>query len=550
MFLISQILLFVIISIAVFLSLWIYLQDRKAKTNKIFLLSSFFLLIWILFGYLITVPGQTEASVIIRTKIAYIGVYGWLVGVYFFLKYFPRKINEENTFLDIFVIATGIILSVVTMFTDLLVEGAQLQELYPHPRLGSGAPFIYAVIFLFFILLFRSIYKKYFSLSSSEKKRIQYLLLGLVIFLVFNLVFNVFLSPIYGMVPWAYIANYAALFFLAFTAYAIVKEELFGIKVVLTTLMVVLIAILLGVDLLVFTKEPWIQGAKVVILLIFLSFGYVLVKSVIREIKRKEELERLSDELVEANIELKEANKKLKRLDKAKSEFISIASHQLRTPLTAIKGYLSMIIEDGYGEVSDEAKEKMEEILGSSERLINLVNDLLNLSRIESGKIKMNFKKVDIVEFINETIKELKIVAENKGLYLNLDKRFDEDLKVEIDEARIRQVVLNIIDNAVKYTSEGGITVRLKKQKVKTGKDSLIIEIEDTGEGMTGKDIENIFESFSRGSAGDLMHAEGAGLGLYIARKFVDMHNGSIWIESEGKGEGTCFFIELPLKQD
>jgi signal transduction histidine kinase len=310
------------------------------------------------------------------------------------------------------------------------------------------------------------------------------------------------------------------------------------------------IAILLLVDLIAFTADIlYLKIFKSIILASFLYFGKILIRSVSREIERREELERLSDQVVETNVKLKDANEKLKKLDKAKSEFMSIASHQLRTPLTAIKGYLSMITEGSYGKISEKTKEKLEQVLQSTERLIKLVNDLLNVSRIESGKIEMDFKKVNLVNFIEDSIQELKIVAENKDLYLNFNKGTEESLEVEMDQQRIRQVILNIIDNAIKYTEEGGITITTKKQSIESGKDSVLITIKDTGEGMDKKEINNIFDSFSRGSAGDLMHTEGAGLGLYVAKKFIDMHNGLIWIESKGKGTGTKFLIELSITQ-
>lgn len=328
------------------------------------------------------------------------------------------------------------------------------------------------------------------------------------------------------------------------------KKNLFDIKVVLTGLVVGLIAILLTIDLVFFTTALWIQVAKVFVLLIFLGFGYVLVRSVIREIEQKEELERLSDELVEINAKLKEANRKLKKLDQAKSEFISIASHQLRTPLTSIKGYLSMLLDGNYGDVSDQAEDKIEKVLHSSERLIDLVNDLLNVSRIESGKIEMHFEQVDIINFVRQTMEELKIEAQEKGLSLDLKQECQDELKVEIDRSRLKQAILNVLDNAIKYTEEGGVTITVKEDELNSGKSGALIAIKDTGKGMTQEDMNDIFESFSRGSAGDLIRSEGAGLGVYIAKKFVDMHDGSIWIRSEGRGEGSCFYIQLPLEQE
>ena len=541
----STILLVIITVIGLFLAFWVYFSDKESEINKSFTLFTASILLWINLGYLYNLMQDSDSALLVL-RLTFGAISLFFISAYFFSIYFPKK-GERNKLLEVFIPSFLGVLSLLSIFTDLIIESVEIKDWGVDFTYGSLGPFfLTTVIVLTFVVLWQ-FFKKYFNLTTKEKLKVQYFLVGILIFALMNLVFNVILPIIRGTIEYYQFGNYSAIFLLGFTSYAVIKKEMFQIRVVLTGLMVSLIAILLGVDLIFFTKEAWMQVAKGGVLIIFIAFGYFLVKSVIREIERKEELEKLSDELVETNIKLKEANKKLRKLDKAKSEFISIASHQLRTPLTAIKGYLSMIAEGSYGEVSDQAKEKMESVLGSSERLISLVNDLLNVSRIESGKIEMDFKKVNLKEFIQDSVKELQIVAEEEGLYLKHE--IEEDLIVSMDEDRIRQVVLNIIDNAIKYTDEGGITITAKKQELKSGKDSALIKIEDTGEGMTRKDIDNIFDSFSRGSAGDLMHAEGAGLGLYIAKKFVDMHKGSIWIESDGKGEGTCFFIELPLKQ-
>ena len=233
----------------------------------------------------------------------------------------------------------------------------------------------------------------------------------------------------------------------------------------------------------------------------------------------------------------------LQRLDRAKSEFVSIASHQLRTPLTAIKGYISMILEGTYGKVPEKSVRPLENVSQSNERLIKLVNDLLNVSRIEAGKLEMNYEKVTIDEIVKSVFEELKNEAGKKKLYLKLEESKEALPKIFVDKDKFRQVILNLFDNAIRYTEKGGITVKLKAQSEK-----LKIEISDTGEGMNEEEIEKMFTSFSRGTAGTKLYTEGAGLGLYVAKKFVEMHQGKIWAESVGKGKGTTFYIELPIK--
>jgi signal transduction histidine kinase len=258
-----------------------------------------------------------------------------------------------------------------------------------------------------------------------------------------------------------------------------------------------------------------------IIFALFCVFGYLLIRGVFREIKRREEVEKIS---------------------KAKTEFLSIASHQLRTPLSIIKGYLSMILEGSYGELPEKVKKPMENVFVSNERLIRLVNDILNVTKIETGEMEMNLEKTDLREIIKEVISELSLKAKEKNLYLEFEEP-KEFPKVLLDSEKIRQVILNLVDNAIRYTQEGGVTVKLQ---IANGR--LQIVVSDTGEGLTKEEKEKLFERFSRGTAGTKFWTEGAGLGLYVARRFVEMHNGKIWAESEGKGKGSTFYVELPIK--
>ncbi|MFH1401894.1 MAG: HAMP domain-containing sensor histidine kinase, partial [Parcubacteria group bacterium] len=233
----------------------------------------------------------------------------------------------------------------------------------------------------------------------------------------------------------------------------------------------------------------------------------------------------------------------LQKLDKAKSEFISIASHQLRTPLAAMKGYISMIVDENYGPISSQIKTKLQNVFLSNERLIKMVNDLLNVSRIESGRIDLDIRATPIEDIIKGVVEILKLQAENKKLDLVWKKPANALPKALIDPDKTRDIILNIIDNAIKYTQKGRVEVSAKAKS-----NSVLISITDTGEGMSEDEIAKMFKSFSRGAAGNQLFTEGMGLGLYIARQFTEMQKGKIWAQSPGKGKGSIFFIELPIK--
>ena len=239
---------------------------------------------------------------------------------------------------------------------------------------------------------------------------------------------------------------------------------------------------------------------------------------------------------------LKEANIRLEQLDKAKSEFISLASHQLRTPLSIIKGYISMILEGAWGEVNQKQKECLEKVYLSNERLIKLVEDLLAVSRIESGRLEFDLQALALDNLTESIVKEFSQLAAKKGLYLKYLKPKKPLPKVKADPLKIRQVIQNLIDNAIHYTNKGGATIRLKAKK-----DKVRFSIQDTGIGISSKEQVTLFEKFSRGKGVTRMHTEGTGLGLYLAAKLIQAHQGRIWVKSEGEGKGSTFCFELPV---
>jgi signal transduction histidine kinase len=164
---------------------------------------------------------------------------------------------------------------------------------------------------------------------------------------------------------------------------------------------------------------------------------------------------------------------------------------------------------------------------------------------LDAGKIEFSPGLISLQEMVASIVEEMKINAENKGLYIKIVPPLNPLPKVMADEDKIRQVVLNILDNAIKYTNKGGITIELKKLDSKEQ-----IRVSDTGAGMAQDEIDSLFQMFSRATAGAQLHTEGAGIGLYVARQFIEMHGGEIWAESEGKGKGSTFVIQLPIRLD
>ncbi|PIW36430.1 MAG: hypothetical protein COW24_05430 [Candidatus Kerfeldbacteria bacterium CG15_BIG_FIL_POST_REV_8_21_14_020_45_12] len=243
-------------------------------------------------------------------------------------------------------------------------------------------------------------------------------------------------------------------------------------------------------------------------------------------------------------VKLKFANSHLQELDKAKSEFMSIASHQLRTPLAGIMGYLSMIDAGDYGKTNPEQAPIIHDVLDATQRLIRMVNVFLNVTRIEAGRFVMNFTKVSFNTMIEDVYKVLKPTADKKGVKLTF-KSIKTLPEVEVDADKIKDVILNFTDNAIKYSPEGKVEVWGEATKK-----TVIFHCKDTGVGIAKTEVDNLFAKFVRGSGIAQVDPSGSGLGLFIAKKVTEGHGGRVWAESPGEGKGSTFSFEIPIKAD
>jgi PAS domain S-box-containing protein len=234
---------------------------------------------------------------------------------------------------------------------------------------------------------------------------------------------------------------------------------------------------------------------------------------------------------------IKEAEEVLKEMDKRKSAFVAHVAHEFKNPLAVIKESMALILSGTLGEVKPEQKEMLELGKGSIERLIRLVTDLLDISKIEAGKMKLKKEKIEIALLVNEVEKANFNELRRKGL--SLKNNIPEDIgTVSADRDKLTEVIINLLSNAIKYTPSGGkIFVRLRGTK----KD-IRFEISDTGPGIAKEDFEKIFDKFERITA---EREEGTGLGLSISRDIVELHSGKIWVESV-PGKGSKFIFTLP----
>ena len=254
----------------------------------------------------------------------------------------------------------------------------------------------------------------------------------------------------------------------------------------------------------------------------------------------------LEEEIKHATERIRNANHRLKELDNLKDEFVSIASHELRTPMTAIKSYLWMAMNQPGQKVKEPLAQYLKISFSSTERLIRLVNDMLTVSRIERNKIELKIDEVDVFDILQQVYEELKVTADERKIHFTLNGKDNAPYMVEGDKEKLREVFQNIIGNALKFTSADGNIKILVEKKAGT----IHASISDTGPGIHKDSMKDLFKKFSKIEYSYAKHSSqpGTGLGLYISKQIVSLHGGDIQVESE-VNVGTTFTVLLPAKK-
>ncbi len=241
--------------------------------------------------------------------------------------------------------------------------------------------------------------------------------------------------------------------------------------------------------------------------------------------------------------DLNNANQRLFDIDKTKSEFLSIAAHQLRTPLSGIKGYLSMLLEGDFGKLLDNQRAMIKELFVNANRLTRLVNNFLDVSRIDANRLKIEKKWFDLRDILDAIYMEFATVVKEKHLEFMYKRNLSAGkVMVYGDMDKIHDALINIVDNCIKYTNTGGVGVSLQDSA-----DAIVITIHDTGVGIDPNELATLFDKFVRGRERG-GKASGAGFGLYIAKKVIEAHGGKIKVESEGAGKGSTFEVTILKK--
>jgi signal transduction histidine kinase len=259
--------------------------------------------------------------------------------------------------------------------------------------------------------------------------------------------------------------------------------------------------------------------------------------------QRQNELRLVQDELARQNLRLTAANAELRRLDDLKSTFVSVAAHELRSPLTAALGYIEALLNEDVGPVTPGQRKYLETVRANAGRILHTTSSLLDVTRIEAGRVELALGPLDLADLVRSVATEFKAEVESKAQHLTLNKAPDLPL-ARCDSARAMQIVGNLLSNAIKYSPrKGHIRINLD---LAHSEGFLLLSIGDDGVGIDPGDQDKLFRRFFRATSAIEAGVNGAGLGLYITRSLVELHGGQIWFESE-LGKGSTFYVTFPI---
>jgi len=437
--------------------------------------------------------------------------------------------------------------SVLVFATKLILSGYVIQQGTIVPVFGRAYLLYDVFVGVALLLGISALIWKYWAAAIEDKAKLIYLFIGFSLSSVIAFLTNVALIDYIENSPnlslYSRLGSFSTVFIVLSSGYAIVKQRLFNFKIISTEL--------LSLGILVFSLFQVLESHSLAELIgnstafiILIVFMMMLIRGIEKDTRRKEELQALSDKLAAANARLKE-------LDKARAEFMSFASHQLQTPLTAIRGFASLLLEGSGGALTAAEKDMIGKIAVSSERMVHLVEDYLNLSRIESGKLEFTFAKCSLEDICQEVVDTLALKAKEKNLSLTFHRPNEPLPEVVIDGPKVREVISNLVDNAVKYTPAGSVTVDVERRRRKEGENSDWVKatVSDTGLGISKTELSHLFAKFDRGTNKERLMIKGTGLGLYVGKVMIENNGGKIWAESDGEGKGSRFIVEIPLKQ-
>ncbi len=488
------------------------------------------------FLQLLSIIGEPNAlALFASSSVIYFELLVYISALFFVYAYIDNAWPSSWTYFTCFLLFIPLFLF---SHTPLNIVPGPTQQCWPQtvPDGPLWYFYVYLVLFALFLWMVTKFIMAYQQHARADA-RYRYLVLGTALTTVLAVVSGKHITLLLELdAMWLLLAIFLVPLAVVAITFQIVEFESRNAKVIATEAVLFGIGILLLSLLFVdhMSDVALIAGLAFVLLLIL---GMLFVDLIRHEIHQQTEIEKLLKGL-------SRANRKLSTMDKQKSEFVSIASHQLRSPLTAIRGYASMLLEGSFGKFPQKAKKPLAHIEESAGMMALSIEDYLNVSRIESGNMKYDYTDFNLLDLTTHVCDDLRSEATRAGLLLLCKDDLSVQPIVHADKGKVQQILHNLLHNALKYTPKGTITVY-----VHDGDDQMInVEIIDTGIGMSEETQHSIFQKFERASAAQSINVQGTGLGLYVAKRMAQVMGGDITGYSDGEGKGSHFILSLPRK--
>ena len=517
------------------IGLGFYLKQPNRPLVKLFSALALAAAAWVISLYLFyTMYDQVGVLMVGRVNWAFSELI--VTFLFFFAYLFPKKSYAIPRWLLVAVAVESALLVAVTFATPLIDENETIR--------GTSRLTAYGPMFWLFIAHFVGLtagttaifIQKYRRFNGIVREQVVNMALTCVSALVVGAVTNIFIPMLTGWYDIQHAGPLAVLVFIAGTTYAMAKNELFNMKILGAEVIVAFVILVLIANTIIMPDAQF-QLISLFVLVVTLVMSALLIINVHREARALEQLDG-------ANRELATANSQLKEMDNIKNEFITMASHQLRTPISVVKGYLSLMQEGAYGAVPESFKDKLAQMYSLNERLVQMIDNMLNVARIEKRKIEYSIVRADILPAVHESVETMKLKAAAKNLTINIHTP-DQPVIAYLDEEKFQEVLGNLIDNAIKYTDKGGIEVNVVEDD---GNGNAMVTVKDSGIGMTPEEAGRAFTKFFRAKEA-VIREPGTGLGLFICAKLMSGMDGQVAVEKTGVGEGTTFSVRLPIRQ-
>lgn len=537
----------------------VFFSNPKSTTNKIFLAFSFSVIIWSFFNYLSDRFDEPWMILFVLRMLLFSVI--WYSFFFFQLCYIlsgKRFTKKYKLILVPWILSISLL--VLTPFTFRSIKEFKGVGHVAIVNQSFGITLFGITVLGLIVGGLYVLFQRIRSTSKEEKKRFSFVWIGAFITFSLQILFNFILPTLFEDTRFVSLGVIFTLPLVFGVVYAIIRHHLLNIRILATEALIFLIVIFSIFDIII-PKSGLETVFRIATFVIVFAIGILLIRSIRREINQRDILRELNEKLDGANHNLqakvdeqtqeirkayeveKVARIELERLDETKNQFITLTQHHLRTPLTTLRWCLSPLMSGELGHINPKASEAVRGAVVSTERLSHLIDTFLDVTQFQAGKNILRLEPTDLSLLMGRVIDELHFEAVRAHVVVHYDRASASRCILAVDPIKMKEVFFSVLQNAIRYNHpDGSVDVSLEKTK-----ECVRIAVRDTGVGVPKSEQEDLFmQLFHRGASAREHDALGMGLGLSVARLFVEAHHGRIWLESEGSGKGSQVYIELP----